>query len=116
MEEKFIAIVDSLWHPSRKARDLLAENGLHVLDMRSWDTGNGNSLETFVAVNYEGSAVVNFEITDWDENENGKQAIYDMEGWLKKHPEVKDRHFDTEIEERVKTILAKAGLKGKGGN
>lgn len=110
MEEKFIAIVDSLWHPKRAVRELLAQNGLRVLDMRSWDTGIGNSLENFVVVNYEGSVVVNFEITDWDENENGRQAIYDMGEWLKKHPEIEIRHFDSKIEEKVNTILAKGGL------
>ena len=110
MEEKFIAIVDSLWHPNEAIRKLLAQNGLFVLDMRSWDEGGGNSLESFVVVNYEGSVVVNFEITDWDENKNDRQVIYDMNAWLAKHPEVEDRYFDSEIEERVNTILAEAGL------
>jgi len=110
MEGKFIAIVDSLWHPKRAVREVLAQNGLYVLDMRSWDTGIGNSLENFVVVNYEGSVVVNFEITDWDENENGRQAIFDMAKWLKKHPEVENRDFDNEIEKMVNTILTEAGL------
>ena len=110
MEEKFISIVDSLWHPSRKARDLLAKNGLYVLDMRSWDTGNGNSLETFVVVNYEGSVVVNFEIIDWDYEKENDKEIFDMHKWLKKHPEVEDRYFDSEVQKRVEAILRASGM------
>ena len=110
MKEKFISIVDSLWHPSRKARDLLAKNGLYVLDMRSWDAGNGNSLETFAVVNYEGSVVVNFEITDWDYEKENDKEIFDMYGWLKKHPEVEDRYFDSEIQKRVEAILKASGM------
>ena len=117
MEGKFIAIVDSLWHPRWDVRDTLAAKGLYVWDMRSWDSGNGNSLETVVIINYEGSVVVNFEITDYDYDyeQGNKKEIFDMGAWLKKHPEVEIRHFDSQIEEKVNTILAEAGLKDKGG-
>lgn len=110
MEGKFIAVVDLLWHPKWVVREALAERGLHVLDMRSWDSGNGNSLEEWVCVNYIGSVVVNFEITDWDENDEKGKAIFDMAKWLKKHPEVENRDFDSEIEKMVTTILVEAGL------
>ena len=109
-EEKFISIVDSLHHPSWAARDLLAKHGLYVLDMRSWDEGNGTKLETFVVVNYLGSVVVNFKITDWDYEDGNDKEIFDMDGWLEKHPEVEDRSFDSEIQEKVDTIMAEAGL------
>lgn len=100
---KFIGIVDCLWHPSGNVRDELRKHGLYVYDMRSWDEGCGNTLEKFVVVNYEGSVVTNFEITDWDYD----NVINDEELWRKNHPEVESRDFDTELEKTVQDIIKK---------
>lgn len=103
--EKFIAIIDALWHPKREERNKLKEQGLHVYDMRSWDSGAGNTLEEFVLVNYEGSVVTNFEITNWDDKEH--KDIYDMYKWIEEN-DIEDRSFDVNLENKVKEILGYA--------
>ena len=102
---KFIAIIDALWHPTREERNKLKEQGLHVYDMRTWDTGRGNTLEPVVIVNYEGSVVTNFEITNWDDTEH--KDIYDMYKWIEQN-DIEDKSFDSELERKVKEVLGYA--------
>ena len=105
MAKPYIAILDCLWHPKWAERDALREKGFYVYDMRTWDEGCGNSLETVVIVNYEGSVVTNFEITDWDLDEGNRKTIFDMYAWLDDHPEIEQRNFDTDLEKQVQEIL-----------
>lgn len=87
-KKKFLVISVVLWHPKTWERQALKKEGLYVYDMRSWDEGSGNTIEPKVLVNYEGSIVTNFEITDWDiDTEKGK-AINDMYGWLDIHDDI----------------------------
>ena len=107
-EEKFIAIVDSLWHPNKTIRDALKEKGLYVYDMRTWDEGCGNTIEPRVVVNYEGSVVTNFEITSWDCDDEYGKAIDDMYDWVEKN-NVVQRDFDEELEKLIQDIINKIG-------
>ena len=103
--EKFIAILDCLWHPKKIVRDALKEKGLYVYDMRSWDEGCGNTLEPFVMVNYEGSVVTNFEITNWDIDDEHGKVINDMYDWVEKN-DIEQRDFDVELEKIAQEIIS----------
>ena len=78
--------------------------------MRTWDEGNGRTLETFVFVNYEGSMVANFEITNWDVDDERGKCIIDMDTWARAN-NVAIVPYDRELEERVRKILRKGGIK-----
>ena len=103
--KQFIAIIDALWHPNQSVREALKKIGLHVYDMRSWDEGGGVTLEPFVFVNYEGSVVTNFEITDWDLQIGNRPVINDMYKWIDKHDEIEQRDFDPELEKKIANII-----------
>ena len=103
MERKFIAILSCLDHPSRAIREALKEKGLYVYDMRYWDQGLGNTIEPRVVVNYGGSVVTNFEITDWDIDEEHWRAINDMDAWIKKNDV--GLRYDADLEKTVQEII-----------
>lgn len=39
-------------------RKILADNGLYAYDLRTWDFGNGSTIEEHVVVNWEGTVVL----------------------------------------------------------
>ena len=102
--KKFIAALDCIWRPSKAVREALKEEGLYVYDMRSWDEGLGNTLEPRVVINYEGSVVTNFAITDWDIDDEHGKVINDMSDWIEKN-DVEQRDYDVELEKIVKDII-----------
>lgn len=104
--DKFIAIIDCLWHPSLAVRSILKEHGLYVYDMRSWDSGFGCTLEPVVVVNYEGSVVTNFEITNWDIVDSHGKCINNMDKWIEKN-KIERKDFNPELEKQVKDIIFK---------
>lgn len=104
MERKFIAILSCLDHPSRAIREALKEKGLYVYDMRYWDEGLGNTLEPRVVVNYGGSVVTNFEITNWDSDDEYGKDIYDMDAWIKKNG-IEQKDFDPDLAKIVQEIV-----------
>lgn len=111
MEKKLIYIENlALWHPSREVRETLKKESLYVYDTRTWDEGNGRTLEPFVFVNYEGSMVANFEITNWDIDDERGKCINDMDAWAQAN-NVTIVPYDEELEERVKIILKRGGVK-----
>lgn len=104
MAQKFIAILDCLWHPNRAIREALKEKGLYVYDMRSWDEGCGNTIEPRVVVNYEGSVVTNFEITNWDIDDEHGKVINDMYNWVEKN-DIEQKDFDAELEKIAQEVI-----------
>ena len=104
MEQKFIAILSCLDHPSKAIREALKEKGLYVYDMRYWDEGLGNTLEPRVVVNYGGSVVTNFEITNWDSDDEYGKDIYDMYAWIKKNG-IEQKDFDPDLAKVVQEII-----------
>lgn len=103
MEQKFIAIVSCLDHPNKAIREALKEKGLYVYDTRYWDAGLGNTIEPRVVVNYGGSVVTNFEITDWDIDDEHFKVINDMDAWIKKNDvELK---YDSDLTKFVQGII-----------
>ena len=105
MEQKFIAIVDCLNHPNKAIREALKEKGFYVYDMRYWDEGLGNTLEPWVVVNYGGSVVTNFEITDWDIDDEYGKAINDMYAWIEKNDIEQKESGDPDLEKAVQEII-----------
>lgn len=102
--EKFIAIIDALWHPKSNVREALKAQGLYVYDMRSWDEGFGCTLEPRVVVNYEGSVVTNFEITNWDIDDEHGKVINDKYQWEEDN-NILVKDFDPDLEKQVSDIL-----------
>lgn len=105
MEQKFIAIVDCLDHPNKAIREALKEKGLYVYDMRYWDEGLGNTLEPWVVVNYGGSVVTNFEITNWDFDDGHDKFINDMYAWIEKNDIEQKETGDPDLEKIVQEII-----------
>lgn len=104
MEERFIALVDTLYHPNKEIREGFKKKGLYVYDMRDWDEGCGNTIEPVVRVNYLGSVVTNFEITNWDSDDEHGKVIYDMDEWIEKN-QIKYKSYDKELEELAKQLM-----------
>ena len=52
------------WRLNREQRQALKEKGLHIYATRSWDEGNGSTLEHRVIVNHETDVVCDFEALD----------------------------------------------------
>lgn len=111
MEKKLTYLENlALWHPSHEVREVLKKEGLYVYDTRTWDEGNGRTLEPFAVVNYEGSMVANFEITNWDIDDEHGKCINDMDAWAQAN-NVVIVPYDKELEERVKDILRQGGVR-----
>lgn len=102
-ENRKIFYSDSLFHPNSAVRAALAGKGLHVYDMRSGDLGDEITIEPFVRVDYWGSFVANFEITEWDDIEPSK-CIYDKDKWIEEH-DVEEVFDDAEIEKMIQDAL-----------
>ena len=102
--KRFIAQLDCIWRLRTDEREVLKRNGYYVYDLRSWDTGNGNTIEPRVVVNYEGSVITNFEITNWDINDEHGKVINDMYKWVEDN-DIEERDFDSELENQIRKIL-----------
>lgn len=105
MEQKFIATLSCLDHPNKAIREALKEKGLYVYDMRSWDEDLGNTLEPRVVVNYGGSVVTNFEITNWDIDNESDKVIYDMYAWIEKNDIEQKEEDDPDLTKIVQEII-----------
>ena len=84
---------------SREQREECAKRGLHVYATRSWDDGNGCTLEHRVIVNHESDVITDFEALDENNREDMRNDFYE-------YMEEMDAIDDTDFYESIKDILA----------
>ena len=82
---------------SKEQRDKIEAQGFYVYATRSWDSGNGCSLEKRVIVNHEDDVILNFKPDEIEPN----IVCYDFYEWCDKN-EVYD---DDETFESVLLIV-----------
>lgn len=65
------------WRLTSEQRKKLRERGLYVYANRSWDEGNGCTLEHRVIVNHENDVITNFPALDENNREDMQNDFYE---------------------------------------
>lgn len=64
------------WRLTQEEREKVKNMGLHIYAARSWDEGNGCTLEHRVIVNHEADVITDFEALDESNREDRKDNLF----------------------------------------
>ena len=65
------------WRLTKEQKEELKKNGYHTYACRSWDEGNGCTLEHRVIVNHEADVITNFEALNDNDLEDIRNDFYE---------------------------------------
>ena len=74
MDKKYCQIG---WRLTREQREAIKEKGFYTYANRSWDEGNGCTLEHRVIVNHENDVITNWPALDEENREDMQNDFYE---------------------------------------